>query len=308
MDEIDQNRKKPATKRQSTKKQPIVQPAEIVDNWKAEQGTGSPSTADKPIEVREWEGATPIEQPKPIEQKPPEDIEQQAKRKAFEVTKRLQREGRWNDTIRDDLIKQARSTLRLGQTEAKLWAYEELDRRFPPIIDQSNSEATNNTPNQRNANNTDDQNQANDDQNDEQTAAGNDSLSPSGRRRKAENTDNPRTHARDSVIGIGKLPATWPTLPANASLTEEIQWVQANRMRVVSETPDGTRVHLKRSLSPAPSHSALGWLETSIRAYAKYCEIAAKASNTVEDGRDQARRERLKIDEVRNLLSEMAEA
>ncbi len=61
------------------------------------------------------------------------------------------------------------------------------------------------------------------------------------------------------VQGLSEIPAGWPPLPANASLQAEISWVTANRLRV----RDGTGVDLSRALSPAPSYSALSWLETS---------------------------------------------
>jgi hypothetical protein len=96
-------------------------------------------------------------------------------------------------------------------------------------------------------------------------------------------------------------PADWPELPANAALASEIQWVQANRLRVT--TPDG-QVDLSKALGPAPSHATLGWLETSIRAYAKYCDIAARATQGHEDERESVRREVLAINEVRALLGE----
>jgi hypothetical protein len=46
-------------------------------------------------------------------------------------------------------------------------------------------------------------------------------------------------------------------------------------------------------------------LETSIRAYSKFVDVAAKASASVEDEREMVRRERLAIDEIRGLLAEM---
>ena len=85
----------------------------------------------------------------------------------------------------------------------------------------------------------------------------------------------------------------------------EIQWVQSNRLRMVSESDGITSVDLTQALAPPPSYSALGWLETSIRAYAKYCEIAAKATQSLEDEREHVRRERLSIEECRGLLSQM---
>jgi len=87
------------------------------------------------------------------------------------------------------------------------------------------------------------------------------------------------------VQGLGDLPPAWPALPANASLAAEIGWVQANRLYVVEELDrGGTRVHLDKAHEPAPSRAAIGWLETSIRSYAKYVEVAAKATGAGEAG------------------------
>ena len=110
------------------------------------------------------------------------------------------------------------------------------------------------------------------------------------------------------VTGLGDIPDDWPTLPANASLSAEIQWVQSSRIDVVEELPGGgTRVHLDRADRPAPSKSALGWLETSIRAYSKYCDIAAKATAQQQDEQEHIHREKLAIQEIRDLLAEMVE-
>ena len=108
------------------------------------------------------------------------------------------------------------------------------------------------------------------------------------------------------VSGLGSVPTGWPVLPSNASLAAEIQWVQSSRIDVVEELPGGAvRVDLGRADHPAPSKSALGWLETSIRAYSKYCDIAAKATASQEDEREHVRRERLAISDVSDLLAEM---
>jgi hypothetical protein len=108
------------------------------------------------------------------------------------------------------------------------------------------------------------------------------------------------------VQGLADIPADWPPLPANASLQAEIGWVQASRLDVVEERPGGaTVVHLDRADSPAPSKAAIGWLETSIRAYSKYCDIAAKATAQQEHEADAVRREKLAIAEVCSLLEEM---
>jgi hypothetical protein len=113
-------------------------------------------------------------------------------------------------------------------------------------------------------------------------------------------------HATEAAVtGLDAIPSEWPTLPPNATLAQEIQWVQANRLSVVRDLGDRAIVDLSNAMSPAPSWAALGWLETSIRAYAKFVDVAAKASAHVEDERDMVRRERMAIDEIRSLLAEM---
>ena len=64
-------------------------------------------------------------------------------------------------------------------------------------------------------------------------------------------------------------------------------------------------VHLDRARSPAPSWAAIGCLETSIRAYSKYCDIVAKALKGEQDEQEMVRRERMQIDEMRDILKEM---
>jgi len=108
------------------------------------------------------------------------------------------------------------------------------------------------------------------------------------------------------VQGLGEIPPGWPPLPANASLAAEIGCVQANRLSVVEERPGGaTIVRLERAHEPAPSRAAIGWLETAIRSYAKFVEVAAKATATAADEQVQVKRERMAIDEIRTLLAEM---
>ena len=75
----------------------------------------------------------------------------------------------------------------------------------------------------------------------------------------------------------------------------------------MSGTGESASVDLSRALSPAPSHAAIGWLETSIRAYSKYCDIAARATAQLEDEREHVRRERIAIDDIRSLLAEMVD-
>ncbi len=106
----------------------------------------------------------------------------------------------------------------------------------------------------------------------------------------------------EGVTGLAAIPADWPGLPPNAQLRDEVEWVSANRL-VVAE---GHTVSLARALSPPPSHAALSWLETSILYPAKFADIAVRAAgqDSAEE-RELVRRERLALDEVRELLAEM---
>lgn len=105
------------------------------------------------------------------------------------------------------------------------------------------------------------------------------------------------------VPGLGTIPEGWPKLAANASLQAEIAWVSANRLLV----RDGSGVDLSKSLSHAPSYSALSWLETSILFPSKFADISVKATQNQEDEAQHVRREKLAIEEIRALLAEMME-
>lgn len=107
------------------------------------------------------------------------------------------------------------------------------------------------------------------------------------------------------VNGLADIPDDWPEMPSNASLSAEISWVQSNRLLVVREKQDGTSVDLSKARTPAPSYAAIGWLETSIRAFTKYCDIAAKVTSQQADEQEHVRRERMQIAEIRELLDEM---
>ena len=109
----------------------------------------------------------------------------------------------------------------------------------------------------------------------------------------------------NDVSGLYALPPSWPTLVNNASLQSELGWVQAERLRIVEERGNRTVVRLERASSPPPSMAALGWLETSIRSYAKYIDIVAKSLSSAVDDQESTRRERLRLDEIKALLREM---
>ena len=115
-----------------------------------------------------------------------------------------------------------------------------------------------------------------------------------------------RMRSSDSTVrGLGDIPASWPQLASNASLGVEVQWVLANRIRVIKETQDGIVVDLSKALTPAPSYATLGWLETSIRAFAKFVDVSTKASASGQDDAEKVKKERLAIAEIRELLAQM---
>lgn len=196
----------------------------------------------------------------------------------LEITRNWQRDGRWKqvEPLRDQLMREARRS-GLSKDDAREKVYAALLEMFPQAkqpVEEPASEAGGVV---------------------DQVAV------------TAETTSTGGTHARDeaAVTGLDAIPADWPALPPNAKLSVEIQWVQANRLSVVRDLGDRAVVDLSKAMTPAPSWSALGWLETSIRAYSKFVDVAAKASATIEDEREMVRREKLAIDEVRGLLAEM---
>lgn len=111
-----------------------------------------------------------------------------------------------------------------------------------------------------------------------------------------------------NLRGLGTIPSDWPELPSNASLQAELGWVQAHRLVVVEDrAAGGVHVHLERASEPAPSKAALGWLETSIRSYAKYIDVVARSLRDELDEQEGVKRERLRLDEIDALLAEMHE-
>lgn len=213
---------------------------------------------------------------------PPENDDTLARTRASAVTNRLLREKRWKgqaETTRNDMMATAKRQ-GMAQEQAQLWVYAELDRMYPPLgVSDTVSESHSDT----------DSGQA-------------------GQGRVSDMVSESRT-AEGQIQGLNELPGDWPELPANASLGVEIGWVQANRLRIVEERAGrATVVRLDLALSPAPSWAALGWLETSIRSYAKYVDVVAKASGGAEDEGAVMKRERRSVDEVRALLAEMEEA
>jgi hypothetical protein len=112
---------------------------------------------------------------------------------------------------------------------------------------------------------------------------------------------------RGRVAGLERVPESWPALPASATLSAELSWVQSNRLWIVSESANSMRVDLSRAAEPAPSRSALAWLETSIRNYAKFTDVLAKTASTAIDENEDIRRERVQLHEIELLLGQMAD-
>jgi hypothetical protein len=227
----------------------------------------------------------------------------------LQLTERLRAEGRWIDAMptRDRLMRESRD-LGLTKREAQETAYRQLETLYPPLT-AAQIEAAKREADERAA--ADAKLAAelaalDDEELIEEEAGGvaNLPLQPAEPVAIVE----PPARARDgeaAVVGLDAIPSHWPVLAANASLSAEISWVQANRLHCVQERGDQTVVDLSKALAPAPSWAALGWMETSIRAYAKYVDVAAKASASMDDANEQVKRERMSIDEIRTLLAEM---
>ena len=205
------------------------------------------------------------------------------------VSKRLIASGKWDEAaqVKDRLIREARER-GLSREEAHLEAYTLLEELYPEETATSHEQPSG----------------KDEQRNEEGIEEGGGSIPAEV---TAGTVRDPEASAREegAVSGLSEIPEHWGQLPANAPLGREIQWVQANRLSIVRTVGETSVVDLSQALTPAPSWAALGWLETSIRAYSKYVDVAAKASATLEDERELARRERLEIDEIRSLLAEM---
>jgi hypothetical protein len=211
------------------------------------------------------------------------------------VFKRLKAENRWDEAepVRDELATRARD-LRLKGQDAQNYTYTELAKKYPPLDGSKPETAISEDPaNERKPSKPAKQQLETGDAARFSTAADVAPFSKSGDL---------------SVSGLSKIPENWGDLPSNAQLSAEVSWVQANRLRVVRETADGVVVDLSRALSPAPSYATLGWLETSIKTYAKFVDVAAKATATQDSEAAEIRREQQSIEEVRRLLASMLEA
>lgn len=218
------------------------------------------------------------------------------------VFNRIKSEGRWAEAepVRNELASQAKAN-RFKGIIAQDWTYQELAKRFPPLDGSQPETATTEEPPK-------------------------DEKPGKAKKGKAEVGQVPNFSpsegvaplsgkqvaplSRDdefSVSGLGEIPANWGEMPSNAQLSAEVSWVQANRLRVVRETADRVVVDLSKALSPAPSWATLGWLETSIKSYTKFVDVASKATANQDGEAAEIRREIQSIAEVRRILAEMLE-
>ena len=219
------------------------------------------------------------------------------------VTQRLLKERRWRDVepLKNAMIKEARAK-GMKRDDAQLWAYGEVDRLYPPLPQAADSEGQPGVSCEANGD----------------ASPGESSSAHAREPGESSSTVNglagtervtpsiPSSPENSGVRGLGDVPAAWLPLTANASLAAEIAWVQANRLCVVDESRSGqTVVRLDRAHEPAPSRAAIGWLETSIRSYAKFVDVAAKCMGYETDESSQVRRERMAIEDIRSLLDEM---
>jgi hypothetical protein len=188
------------------------------------------------------------------------------------VTKRLQRDGRWPEIepLKNQLIKDARKQ-GMSKADAQAWAYSEIDRLYPPEPEPANG-----------------------------------GIAASAADKSEEPANGGSKPADGQIQGLATIPDDWPALPGSVSMAVELAWVQANRLRLVSTAASGAQVvDLLQALTPAPSWSALSWLETSIRSYAKFVDVCAKYSSGSDDEAEHVRRERLALREITDLLAEM---
>jgi hypothetical protein len=226
------------------------------------------------------------QQPPPASEIPPRD-----RVNVLEITKRLQARDDWPELelIRNDMMKRAKRA-KLGKDQAQAWTYSTLDRLYPAIPAKPQGPAV----------------AAQGTQAAETAQTPDQGITQTLGNVAAASGEGDSAGGATLTRGLGNIPPNWPELPANASLAAEIGWVQANRLYVVEEqAAGGTRVRLDRAHEPAPSRAAIGWLETSIRSYAKFVEVAAKASGAAQDEQAQVRAERMQVDEIRSLLGEM---
>jgi hypothetical protein len=213
------------------------------------------------------------------------------------VFQRLKRAGLWNSelaALRDEMVQGARKA-GLSKDQSQAWAYTELERMYltnedgsPKVVEKPAKPVIHESATEEGCDQSDDN-------------GGSETvvkvITPA-------EADSAGLRAKSSWTG--DPPATWPDLPASASLAAELAWVQSNRLWVVSETAKGPVCDLSRALEPAPSRSALAWLETSCRNYAKYTDVLAKIAAQATDEADTVRRERASLIEIEKLLGSMA--
>ena len=92
--------------------------------------------------------------------------------------------------------------------------------------------------------------------------------------------------------------------------TTPLSFSQPKTRHRTTDTKRLTSIPTPKQFQETPfSHSTgelrLGWLETSIRSYSKYVDVAAKATANADDEAEVWRHERMALEEVQALLDEM---
>jgi hypothetical protein len=225
----------------------------------------------------------------------------------YRIYRRLLAEDRWREVVaaKDTLIREARDAGH-NKDDAQRRAYLAIEQMFPPLP-STVTEATAAQPWEELPRPDGDGNLTEGEPRGQTTSGVAASRMDGVTDGKSGSGARARGDADSQVVGLGDLPESWGRLPPNAPLAAEIQWVQANRLQCVTEVGEQAQVDLAKALTPAPSYAALGWLETSIRAYTKFVDVAAKATASLEDEREHTRRERMAIDDIRKLLAEMVD-
>lgn len=214
------------------------------------------------------------------------------------VYKRLKTEGTWAEAepYRDQLTNEAKANGLKGIT-AQNYIWTEIAKKYPPKTGQEPETAEAEAkPNEQKS-----------DPKPKEKEKVEDATSFSSSGDVASTLSKASADSEFSVRGLSEIPGNWPDLPSNAPLGAEVSWVQANRLRIVRESSTGVVVDLSKALSPAPSYATLGWLETSIKTYSKFVDVAAKATSSQDGEAADIRREVQSIEEVRRLLSQMLE-
>jgi hypothetical protein len=195
----------------------------------------------------------------------------------YALTKRLQQEGRWEEAeeFKNQVIKQCRAA-GMRRPEAQAHAWEELERNYPPLPSL-------------------------------EPAASSPESEPHEATDETSSTGSELRAARGRIVGLDQIPESWGELSASTALRKDLSWVQANRLQVVRESSSGGFVvNLGMASDPAPSRSALSWLETAIRFPSKFADVLTKkmADEDAVWEEEVEQEEQMQIEEIKKILGQ----